>query len=117
VRKLKVSQRVCCGMIPVSADKRYNLNCHHSVSIQIFQFAIEVRKKRHEKSPALKITHMLDRSLLSAMNRNELITIASYEVAGISVRNIKPFSDMEAVKRCVRGVRYTVFKLPKQETD
>lgn len=56
---------------------------------------------------------MLDRNLISAMNRPEYISKGVYEISGNSVRNIMPFINMESVKT----VRYAVFKQPKQETD
>jgi hypothetical protein len=43
------------------------------------------------------------------MNRPEHITKAAYEVAGISIRNIMPFTNMEAVKNYVFAVRATLF--------
>ncbi|KAL4100860.1 hypothetical protein QTP88_020889 [Uroleucon formosanum] len=95
----------------VHGNKRYNLNRHYtSIHSQFEEKFPKKFKIREEKLQSLKKSFACERStLFNAMNKNELITKASYQVTEILAQKMKPFSDAEIVKECVVTVCKTLF--------
>lgn len=95
----------------VQGYKRFNLNRHYKTVHSNFDNKYPKDSKlREQKLKTLKMSIVSEQKMMSAtVSENKLITKASYEVAEILARKMKPFTDAEIFKECFLVVCDTLF--------